>query len=133
MVVIAADTALILASSVAETLAILVAIVALKVVMRLPKAEETFAHYMNIIWEAPERGEAMKPVAGIPSTKIGNAGPDHYFHTIVYCELAKKKEKRKVRMITVGNKSKGKRCSQDVYDTLSEATRQSTGRYLRKR
>ena len=57
-------------------------------------AEATFKHYVNIIWEKPDE---HKPTSGTPQTKIGNAGPDHYFHTFVYCsyESCRRIEKEK--------------------------------------
>jgi hypothetical protein len=66
------------------------------------KAETTFDHYVNVVWEKPD--EILKPMVGTPSTKLGNAGPDHYFHTLVYIELCKIVKKAKVKLAVIGSK-----------------------------
>lgn len=66
------------------------------------KAEATFSHYVNVIWEQPD--EIIKPMTGVPQTKLGNAGPDHYFQTLVYIYLCGVVKKGKVKLAVIGNK-----------------------------
>lgn len=81
-------------------------------------AETTFDHYVNIIRERPKE-EEVKASTTIEKTKIGNAGDDHYFHTLVYCYLAGVKRKRSINIKIVGNKiGRKRRIEKDYYEKL---------------
>ena len=78
-------------------------------------AQETFKHYISIIWEKPETGKLS---SSIPRTKIGHDGPDHFFDTLVYCELAKLKESKKVKLKIIGNNIGKKKIEKNYYEIL---------------
>lgn len=80
-------------------------------------AESTFDHYTNIIRERPEE-EKVKASTTIERIKIGNAGDDHYFHTLVYCYLCGVKKHRKACIKVVGQNLIKIRNEQGYYDML---------------
>lgn len=79
------------------------------------KAEETFKHYVNIIWEKPDE---HKPTSGTPQTKIGNAGPDHYFHTLVYCYIAGVNKQVNVQVAVVGELKRKRGIESSYYNKI---------------
>lgn len=79
------------------------------------KADEIFKHYINPTWETPEKTGKIEPTATIPKIKVGRSGPDHFFHTLVYCHLAKLKAKKKVEIKVVGQDIKRNRIADSRY------------------
>jgi hypothetical protein len=64
------------------------------------QAEKTFHHYTNLTSDVAKRFEGKeytKPRGTEAAIKYGRSGPDHFFHTLVYCEIALRKERRSGR------------------------------------
>lgn len=65
-------------------------------------AESTFSNYTNVTSDAEEKleeKEFTKKRSRETHTKYGRSGPDHFFHTLVYCFIALIKKRSKRRLL----------------------------------